>query len=212
MNVYLSGQGGFGVAVAEAVVGQGHTIVGIAAPQHRKRHSYAADGENPMTWDRLRSWAYSRGIEWTPASDLRAQHIPDKTDVVLAAHSHAFIGRRTRARARVAAIGYYPSLLPLHRSRDAVRWTIRDADRVTGGSVYQLTECTDAGAIAAEEHVIVPPRSTAESLWCEQLAPWVFASSCGCGRPRPRRPHRGPAGRSPCLVKAGHGRRSLVQA
>jgi len=49
----------------------------------------------------------------------------------------AVFGRRTRARARVAAIGYHPSLLPLHRGRDALRWTIRDGDRVTGGSVYR---------------------------------------------------------------------------
>jgi len=171
MNIYLSGQGGFGLAVAEALVEEGHKIVGVAAPPQRKKHNYPDDQANPMTWDRLRSWAYPRGIEWTPSPDLRAHHIPDGTDVILAAHSHAFIGRRTRARARVAAIGYHPSLLPLHRGRDAVRWTIRDGDRVTGGTVYHLTERTDAGPIAAQEHIFVPPAATVESLWREHLAP-----------------------------------------
>jgi len=171
MNIFLSGQGGFAFAVAEALVEEGHKIVGVAAPRQRKRQSFADDEANPMTWDRLRSWAFSRGIDWIPSTDLRAHHIPDDTDVILAAHSHAFIGRRTRARARVAAIGYHPSLLPLHRGRDAVRWTIRDGDRVTGGSIYHLTERTDAGPIAAQEHIIVPPGSTVESLWREHLAP-----------------------------------------
>ncbi|GAA1390779.1 hypothetical protein GCM10009639_19880 [Kitasatospora putterlickiae] len=173
MNIYLSGQGAFAVTVAEALVEE-HEITGVAAPRQRKRLAPGQgpeDDPNPMTWDRLRSWAFSRGIDWTPSTDLRAHHIPDGTDIILAAHSHAFIGRKTRSRARVAAIGYHPSLLPLHRGRDAIRWTIRDGDRVTGGTVYHLTERTDAGPIAAQEHLLVPPGSTAESLWREHLTP-----------------------------------------
>lgn len=173
MNIYLSGQGAFAVAVAEALLEE-HRIVGVAAPRQRKRLAsgqVAEDDADPMTWDRLRSWAFPRGTVWTPAPDLRAHHVPDDTDIVLAAHSHAFIGRKTRARARVAAIGYHPSLLPLHRGRDAIRWTIRDGDRVTGGSVYHLTERTDAGPIAAQEHVLIPPDSTPATLWREHLAP-----------------------------------------
>jgi methionyl-tRNA formyltransferase len=42
---------------------------------------------------------------------------------------------------------------------------------VTGGTVYHLTERTDAGPIAAQEHLFVPPGSTAQSLWREHLAP-----------------------------------------
>lgn len=103
-------------------------------------------------------------------------HVPDGVDLIVAAHSHAFIGRATRARAAVAAIGYHPSLLPLHRGRDAIRWTIRDGDKVTGGSVYHLTERTDGGPIAAQEHLFVPPGSTPETLWREHLAPSVCAS------------------------------------
>lgn len=124
-----------------------------------------------MSWDRLRGWAYPRNVPWIDAVELRAPHIPDKTEVIVAAHSHAFIGRKTRARASVATIGYHPSLLPLHRGRDAIRWTIRDDDRVTGGTVYHLTQRTDGGPIAAQEHVLVPRQATAESLWRELLAP-----------------------------------------
>ncbi|GHA94581.1 hypothetical protein GCM10010305_42680 [Streptomyces termitum] len=129
------------------------------------------DDSDPMAWDRLRGWSFPRSIPWTEATELRAHHISEKVDVIVAAHSHAFIGRQTRARARVATIGYHPSLLPLHRGRDAIRWTIRDGDRATGGSVYHLTERTDGGPIAAQEHVLVPPGSTASSLWREHLAP-----------------------------------------
>lgn len=168
MNIYISGQGAFAVQVADALLEEGHKIVGVAAPRLRKGQS---DESNAMSWDRLRSWAYPRDIPWTDSTALRAMHVPDGVDIIIAAHSHAFLGRHTRARAAVATIGYHPSLLPLHRGRDAIRWTIRDGDKVTGGSVYHLTERTDAGPLAAQEHLFVPPGSTPQSLWREHLAP-----------------------------------------
>jgi methionyl-tRNA formyltransferase len=168
VNIYISGRGGFAVEVAEALSDEGHKLVGVAAPRLRQGRSDESDAQS---WDRLRAWAFPRSIPWTDSAELRATHVPDGVDVIVAAHSHAFIGRRTRARAGVATIGYHPSLLPLHRGRDAIRWTIRDGDKVTGGSVYHLTERTDGGPLAAQEHVFVPPGSTAQSLWREHLAP-----------------------------------------
>jgi methionyl-tRNA formyltransferase len=168
MRIYLSGKGVFAHQVGTELLTAGHQLVGISSPRLRSRF---IDESNVLAWDRLRTWAMDRNIAWTDADLLRAQHIPNDTDIILAAHSHSFIGSPTRARARVAAIGYHPSLLPLHRGRDAIRWTIRDRDRVTGGTVYHLSDRTDGGPIAAQEHVIVPSRATADSLWREQLAP-----------------------------------------
>jgi methionyl-tRNA formyltransferase len=168
MYIFLSGSGLFAVQVTEAFRESGHSIVGVASPRTRKGHS---SDENAASWDRLRSWAYPKNVPWTDAVELRAAHIPDMTQIIVAAHSHAFIGSKTRSKASVATIGYHPSLLPLHRGRDAVRWTIRDGDRVSGGTVYHLTQRTDAGPIAAQEHVLVPRGTTAEVLWREQLAP-----------------------------------------
>ncbi|MCX5141182.1 MULTISPECIES: formyltransferase family protein [unclassified Streptomyces] len=168
MNIFVSGRGAFAVQVAEALQEGGHSLSGVAAPRMRKGHSTES---NPLSWDRLRSWALPRNIPWTDADALRSMHVPKDVDIIVAAHSHAFIGRHTRARAAVATIGYHPSLLPLHRGRDAIRWTIRDGDKATGGTVYHLTERTDGGPIAAQEHVLVPPGSTAQSLWREHLAP-----------------------------------------
>lgn len=172
MNIYLTGSGAFGVMVGEALHAAGHTLTGVASPLARRGHHPGADlGAGAAGWDRLRAWAYPRRIPWTAAPDLRAIHIPDGTEVIVAAHSRAFVGRRTRARARHGAVGYHPSLLPVHRGRDAVRWTVRDGDRVSGGTVYRLTEHVDAGPICAQEHVLVPPGITARELWRTLLAP-----------------------------------------
>ncbi len=71
----------------------------------------------------------------------------------------------------VDLIGYHPSLLPLHRGRDAVRWAIRMGDRVTGGSVYRLSNRMDGGDVLAQRHVFIHPGDTAEELWRRDLAP-----------------------------------------
>ncbi|MEZ7005855.1 formyltransferase family protein [Streptomyces sp. AD55] len=160
LRVYVSGQRSFGAAAADLTVRLGHTLTGAASPPDR-------DGQP----DPLRAAAFRHRTPWTDSTRLRPDDIPLGTDVLLAAHSHAFLGRRSRARAHLAAIGYHPSLLPLHRGRDAVRWTIRDRDRVTGGSVYHLTDTVDAGPLAAQDYLLVPPGSTASALWRDHLFP-----------------------------------------
>lgn len=161
LGVFVSGQRSFGAATAVTIAESGYRLTGIASP------AQAPDGRP----DRLRDTALRLGARWTDSARLTPEGIPDGTDVIVAAHSHAFIGARTRARARIASIGYHPSLLPLHRGRDAIRWTIRDRDRVTGGTVYHLTSAVDGGPAAAQDYLLVPPGITAGELWREHLAP-----------------------------------------
>jgi len=164
MNVFLCGQKQFGASVLDAIAKK-YKVFGVSSPAFASH--LATDGS--QIFDRVRATAERLRIPWQP--EVRADSLPSGTDIIVAAHSHDFIGRKTRARAKFGAIGYHPSLLPLHRGRDAVRWAIHGGDRVTGGSVYWLTDNTDAGPIAAQQHVFVRPGETAESLWREQLAP-----------------------------------------
>lgn len=92
-------------------------------------------------------------------------------DLLIAAHSHAFIGKRTRAELKLGAIGYHPSLLPRHRGRDAVDWTIRMADPIAGGTVYWLSDNVDGGPVAAQDWCFVAPGWKASDLWREELFP-----------------------------------------
>jgi methionyl-tRNA formyltransferase len=173
LRVFVSGQRAFGAAVADLVVESGHELVGVASPAYAGEHARlrAAEGDETMPHDRLRIAAtYGHHVPWTEAPALRAENIPDGIDVILAAHSHAFLGRKSRARAGVS-VGYHPSLLPLHRGRDAVRWTVRDRDKVAGGSVYHLTDAVDGGPLAAQDYVLIPPGITAQDLWRDLLFP-----------------------------------------
>ena len=162
MKIYLCGSRAFGLGVYRLALASGHQIVGVSAPAFR------AGGELP---DRLRNAAEVDGVPWLEAGRLSHETMPDGADLIVCAHSHDFVGRRTRDKARLGGIGYHPSLLPRPRGRDAVRWTVHMGDAIAGGSVYWLTDHVDGGPLAAQDFCFVPPGETASSLWEERLMP-----------------------------------------
>jgi methionyl-tRNA formyltransferase len=141
MRILVSGQKEVGRAVFELCRKEGHEVVAVSAPAWASSRTTAGD----RLPDRLSFAAEMDGVERIPADSLRAELVPKGTDLIVAAHSHAFISRKTRNRAFWDAIGFHPSLLPLHRGRDAVRWTLHLKEPVTGASVYWLTDTVDGG-------------------------------------------------------------------
>lgn len=163
MRVYLCGQKAFGARALEAIRRAGHEIAGVSAPLN--------SGSDQARPDRLRAAAELAHVPYMPSGQLTADTLPPGVDIIVAAHSHDFIGRATRLRARLGAIGYHPSLLPRHRGRDAIRWTIRMRDPVAGGTIYWLTDTVDAGDIAAQDWCWVYPGDTPDTLWRRELFP-----------------------------------------
>lgn len=161
MNVLIAGQKEFGAEAFRLCMKMGHSVCAVACPILNGR------GDGP---DRLLAAARTHGV---PAitSGLSASVMPPGVDLIIAAHSHDFIGQRTRTRSRLGAIGYHPSLLPRHRGRDAIRWAIKMGDPVTGGSIYWLNEVMDGGDIAAQDWCWIEPGETADSLWRKKLFP-----------------------------------------
>jgi methionyl-tRNA formyltransferase len=165
VRLFIAGQKAFGAAVLEVALARGHEVVGVSSPPLAA--GCTTTGE-PLP-DRLRDAAARAGVPWMPSGTLSAESLPPRVDLIVAAHSHDFIGRRTRLRAERGAIGYHPSLLPRHRGRDAIRWAIHMGERVTGGSIYRLTDNVDSGPVIAQEHVFIRPGDTAEELWRREL-------------------------------------------
>ena len=104
MNLYICGQKAFGAAVFEMCRLEGYNIIGVSAPLTSSR--------DPHRPDRLRAAADTAGIPVLPAGMLNAGNLPDNTDLIVAAHSHDFIGRKTRLNALIGAIGYHPLPAP----------------------------------------------------------------------------------------------------
>lgn len=154
MRVIISGQRSFGEAALRAAIDGGHEVVLVSSPPG----------------DRLGRAASALGVPYIYSGSLTADTAPE-FDVGVCAHSHDYVGKRLRYRARLGWVGYHPSLLPIHRGRDAVKWAVKMGDRVTGGSVYWLDGGVDTGPIAAQEFCLIEPGETASDLWREKLFP-----------------------------------------
>ena len=159
MKCTLVGSRYFGALVFDALVKDGVDVAQVVAP--------AAD-------DRLALAAAARGVPVHVLANPKVvpgDAIPDATDLIVAAHTHARVSDEALARSRLRGIGYHPSLLPRHRGIAAVEWTILEGDPIAGGSVYHLAAGWDAGAIAAQDWCFVARGETARELWERALAP-----------------------------------------
>src|SRR5678809_603960 len=154
MQCVLAGSRYFGATVLEALRREaGVTFACVVVP--------AAD-------DRLAVAAAKAGLPVHVLANPKivpGEAIPDGTDLIVAAHTHARISDEALARSRLGGIGYHPSLLPRHRGIAAVEWTIKCGDPIAGGSIYHLAERMDAGAIAAQDWCFVAKGETARELW-----------------------------------------------
>jgi len=159
MRITLVGSRHFGVTTLNMLRQQGVDVARVVV----------ADGE-----DRLAAAARDAGIEVVVQANPRlvvASEIAPDTDLIIAAHSHARVGKDALAAATLGGIGYHPSLLPRHRGIAAVEWTIKQGDPIAGGTVYHLADRMDAGAIAVQDWCFVKPGETARELWERALAP-----------------------------------------
>jgi glycine cleavage system regulatory protein/folate-dependent phosphoribosylglycinamide formyltransferase PurN len=162
MKCTLAGSRYFGAKVFELLRADGTEIAAVVAP--------AAD-------DRLALAAKAAGLPVHVLADPKnvpGESIPEGTDLIVAAHTHARVSREALARSRLGGIGYHPSLLPRHRGIAAVEWTILEGDPIAGGTVYHLADTMDGGAIAAQDWCFVLKGETARDLWERALAPMGF--------------------------------------
>lgn len=153
IRIFLIGSRAFGCAVRDLITRRsGFVLSGVAAP----------------AGDALAASSVAPAPHTGP---LVAEAVPVGTDLIIAAHNHRFLSPAMIAAARFGGISYHPSLLPLHRGRDAVEWTVRDHDRIAGGTVYWLNEHVDGGPVAAQDWCFVRPDDTASTLWRRELFP-----------------------------------------
>jgi methionyl-tRNA formyltransferase len=159
-SLALVGSRYFGASVFEALRREPGVQIGCVV-------ALAAD-------DRLALAARSAGVPVHLLENPKlvpGEAIPEGTDLIVAAHTHARVSNEALARSRLGGVGYHPSLLPRHRGIAAVEWTILQGDPIAGGSVYHLADGWDAGAVAAQDWCFVAKGDTARSLWERELAP-----------------------------------------
>lgn len=163
MKCTLVGSRYFGASVFTALRKAGIHIDRVVAPAADDRLAVAASGADVPFY-----------VLANPKI-VPPEAIPEGTDLIVAAHTHARVSNEALARARLGGIGYHPSLLPRHRGIAAVEWTIMQGDPIAGGSVYHLADGWDAGAVAAQDWCFVGKGETARELWERALAPMGLA-------------------------------------
>jgi glycine cleavage system regulatory protein/folate-dependent phosphoribosylglycinamide formyltransferase PurN len=162
MKCTLAGSRYFGARVFELLRADGTNIVGVVAPAEDDRVALAAKSADVPVH------------VLADPKNVPGAAIPEGTDLIVAAHTHARVSREALARSRLGGVGYHPSLLPRHRGIAAVEWTILEGDPIAGGTVYHLADTMDAGAIAAQDWCFVLKGETARELWERALAPMGF--------------------------------------
>lgn len=157
MRVMIIGQRWLAAEVFKLCQARGDDIAAVSVPRMDDRLAIAAE---------------ATGVPVCQVSSrLDAGWVPDHVDVLVCAHAHIYIGADARAKTRLGALGYHPSLLPRHRGRDAVRWAIHMGDAVTGGTAYWMDDGADTGQIAAQDWCWIRPGDTPEELWRRDLGP-----------------------------------------
>lgn len=148
-TVVIVGQKWFGAAVFETARAAGLGVAAVCAPPG----------------DRLAAAAEAASVPIVPVAELPS------ADLGVLAHAHVFVQAEVRGRMGHGFVGYHPSLLPRHRGRDAVRWTIHMREPIAGGSIYRVEDKVDAGPVLGADWCHVRPGDDAAELWRRELAP-----------------------------------------
>lgn len=118
-----------------------------------------------VSGDRLEKTARLCGIPVFPMESVPS------CDLGVAAYCQRYLPAGVRARCGLGVLAYHPSLLPRHRGRDAIRWTLAMHEPVAGGTAYWMDDGADTGPIEAQDWCHVLPGETAAELWRRELAP-----------------------------------------
>lgn len=162
MKVFIAGQKYFGAEVLKLCVEQGVEVVGVMAPEGDKR---------------LRAEAKSRNIK-VISPGLIDESLIKLADIGICAHYFGIIPVKALLAPKLGWIGYHPSLLPRHKGRSSIEWTIRMQDNIAGGTIYWLNSEVDGGDILCQRHCFVDAKlfgmdikEASGILWRDKLSP-----------------------------------------
>lgn len=96
---------------------------------------------------------------------------PADCDVLLLANYTRLLKDADRSKPRVGALCFHPSVLPRHRGRDSVYWTVKMEDPTCGVSWFWIDEGIDTGDVAARVEIARPEGTRPRDLYEETLVP-----------------------------------------
>jgi methionyl-tRNA formyltransferase len=166
MRVSIIGQAAFGESVLKRLGGDGVEIAGVSAPR-------PVEGQRP---DALWAAAEAAGLPTVDTADLKQPKGLDawkalNADLCVMAFVTAILSEDVFAAARLGAVQYHPSLLPLHRGSSAMNWAIINGDPETGLTIFWPDRGIDTGPVLLQKRCPIGPEETVGSLYFERLFP-----------------------------------------
>jgi methionyl-tRNA formyltransferase len=162
MRLVVIGQADFGESVLKSLLGRGEEVVAVFYERED---------------DPLEKLAQEQGIPAYATQNLRDSAFFEETysrfrpDLNLMAFVNVLIPRHVLDYPTHGTIQYHPSLLPFHRGRSAINWTIIFGEPRTGLTIFWPDEGLDTGPILLQKEVEIGPSDTLGSLYFNQLFP-----------------------------------------
>ena len=158
---------GFGVEGLESLVRCGVQVVRVFT-------HHDAPGER-VWWRSVSEWCVAHGVPWATDADLAdpatvARIAADAPDHLFSFYYRKLIPGPVLALARSGAWNLHSSLLPAFRGRAPVNWQLVHGVERSGLTLHRMVREADAGAIVAQQAVVVHPDQDALGLTRQLLA------------------------------------------
>ena len=162
MRIVLFGQSTFGKDVFEALVAAGEEVVGVSTPH---------PGARP---DPLFEAASIAGVPVIETPALRQDEpferfVSLRPELLVFALVTDIVRKRVLDAATHGAIQFHPSLLPQHRGRTAMNWSIISGAERTGLTIFWVDEGIDTGPIVLQREVDIDPADSVGTLYFNRL-------------------------------------------
>lgn len=161
MQIVFIGAVLFSRKLLTALIESGADVVGVICKPNSTVHSDFA---------RLDDIAEKHGIPVHHTKTLnddntRAWILSMHADVIFCFGWSELITPELRTILRLGAVGYHPTLLPLHRGRHPIIWALVHGLEETGSTFFLMDDGTDSGPILHQRKVAIGPDMNASELY-----------------------------------------------
>ena len=166
MRIILIGQAAFGEKTLEKLVSKGEEVLAVYCPPD------PAGGKI----DPIKQKALALGIPVNQPKTFKDPQVQEQVralnaDLGILAFVSQIIPPPVFSAPRFGSICYHPSLLPRHRGRSAINWTLLNGESETGFTIFWLDKGIDTGAILLQKKIAAGPDETTGSLYFNKLFP-----------------------------------------
>jgi methionyl-tRNA formyltransferase len=166
VRIILIGQAAFGEKTLEKLVSKGEDVLAVYCPPD------PAGGK----LDPIKQKALALRIPVNQPKTFKDPQVQENfkslnADLGILAFVSQIIPPPVFSAPRFGSLCYHPSLLPKHRGRSAINWTLLNGEHETGFTIFWLDQGIDTGPILLQKKVPIDPNDTTGSLYFNKLFP-----------------------------------------